>query len=118
MKRLLLVSCGVFLASPAFSDPATVLAADVRPDGSGWRFEVTLKHGDGGWDDYADGWRVIGPDGEVLGTRVLTHPHVNEQPFTRGLAGVRIPEGVTAVEIEARTSMTGWGGARLVVELP
>jgi hypothetical protein len=49
-----------------------------------------LRHGDTGWDDYADGWRIETPAGEVLGTRVLHHPHVEEQPFTRSLGGVEI----------------------------
>ena len=44
-------------------------------------------HPDTGWDDYADGWRVLDMDGNELGMRVLHHPHVDEQPFTRSLSG-------------------------------
>ena len=36
-----------------------------------------------GWEHYANKWDVVGPDDTILGTRVLLHPHVNEQPFTR-----------------------------------
>ena len=56
---------------------------------------------------YADGWRVLSPDSEVLGTRVLGHPHVNEQPFTRALSGVNIPRGIREVVIEARCIRDG-----------
>ncbi|WP_455196821.1 hypothetical protein, partial [Kaarinaea lacus] len=58
---------------------------------AGWVFNVTLKHGDTGWDHYADAWRVVTEDGKELGTRTLYHPHVDEQPFTRSLGDVTIP---------------------------
>uniref|UniRef100_UPI002626C40D hypothetical protein n=1 Tax=uncultured Boseongicola sp. TaxID=1648499 RepID=UPI002626C40D len=86
--------------------------------GSDWTFSVTLRHADTGWDDYADGWRVVTQDGTVLGTRTLFHPHVDEQPFTRSLSGVEIPEATARVFIEARTNADGWGEAQLAVDLP
>ena len=45
------------------------------------QFTVTLRHTDKGWDHYADRWEVLSLEGEVLGTRILYHPHVNEQPL-------------------------------------
>ena len=60
-------------------------------------FSVTLEHADEGWSHYADQWEVLSLDGNLLGKRVLHHPHENEQPFTRSLSGVAIPP-----EIEAR----------------
>ena len=49
-----------------------------------WRFDVTVRHNDEGWDHYADAWQVIDPgSGDILGERILAHPHDNEQPFTR-----------------------------------
>jgi len=48
----------------------------------------------------------------------LYHPHVGEQPFTRSLSGVAIPEGVSKVTVEAHDSVQGWGGATVEVELP
>ena len=95
-----------------------VVAATAAPVGRLWRFDVTLRHGDTGWDHYADGWRVKGADGTVYGTRDLLHPHVNEQPFTRSLTGVRIPPGVQTVIIEARDNVHGWSEATLEVALP
>lgn len=53
--------------------------ARLQADGT-WVFEVTVKHEDTGWEHYADLWEVLTPDGEVLATRELAHPHVKEQP--------------------------------------
>jgi hypothetical protein len=50
---------------------------------------VILKHGDAGWKHYVDAWDVVGPDGKVLGTQTLLHAHEHEEPFTRGLSGVK-----------------------------
>ena len=80
-------------------------------------FEVTVRHADIGFSHYADRWEVIGGDGEVLGVRVLQHPHVHEQPFTRRLVGVEVPEGTGAVTIRARCSKHGHGGDGVTVEI-
>ena len=107
----------LLLPSIALADDAVIEAAEARQSGDTWTFSVTLSHGDTGWDDYADGWRVVTEDGTELGYRELLHPHVNEQPFTRSLSGVAIPDGVTEVFIEARTNTDGWGQARFPVAL-
>ena len=107
----------VLLAGAAHADDATVEDATARHDGGDWTFSVTLSHGDTGWDDYADGWRVVMEDGTVLGTRMLLHPHVNEQPCTRSLGGVSVPQDVTEVFIEASTNTAGWGTARFPMTL-
>lgn len=86
-------------------------------DGS-WRFDVTIRHPDTGWDHYADGWRVLDMEGNELGMRVLYHPHVEEQPFTRSLSGVVVPEGATSVRVQARDLPDGWNSDSVVVELP
>jgi len=76
-----------------------------------------MRHADAGWDHYADKWQVIGPDGTVLGERVLAHPHDTEQPFTRSQSGITLPEDVRTVSIRAHDKVHGWGGAELVVDL-
>ena len=97
---------------------ADVLAVKASQDETGaWRFDVTVRHDDEGWDHYADRWEVLLPDGTVLTTRILHHPHEDEQPFTRSLSGVRIPEGVESVEIRARDSVHGYGGATVRIPL-
>ena len=108
----------LLLATPALADPATIVSAEATPDGGAWRIAVTIAHPETGWDDYADGWRVLGPDGTVLGTRVLAHPHPDEQPFTRSLSGIAIPENLTEVTIQSSTTATGWSGETLPLTLP
>jgi len=105
------------VAAPGLADPPVIEAVEADPAGAGWRFSVTLSHGDTGWDDYADGWRVETPGGEILGTRELLHPHVEEQPFTRSLSGVAVPEGLTEVVVRARDSVGGWADAGTVFPL-
>lgn len=68
---------------------------------------VTLRHDDTGWDHYANQWQVLSPQGQLLATRTLHHPHVDEQPFTRSLSGVKIPLAMKAVLIRASDSVHG-----------
>ena len=108
-----------FAAAAAVADEVDVVGARAVKDGAGtWRFDVTLKHGDEGWDHYADKWEVLSPDGTVLGTRVLYHPHVEEQPFTRSLSGVRIPDGLKQVVIRGHDKVHGTGGVEMTIDLP
>ena len=81
-------------------------------------FHVAVRHADAGWDHYADQWRVLTPDGGELGKRVLHHPHVNEQPFTRSLSGIAVPEGLSEVVVEAHDSVHGYGGKQFKVLIP
>jgi hypothetical protein len=117
MTRLIaLAALALSAAGPALADPARIVRAEAVPGTTGWTFHVTLEHGDTGWEDYADGWRIEASDGTVLGERPLLHPHVEEQPFTRSLSGVTIPQHVSSVVIRARTSVEGWAndGAALL----
>ncbi len=106
------------LATPAFAEPPVVEEATARQNGATWTISVTLSHPDTGWDHYADGWRVEAADGTELGFRELLHPHVTEQPFTRSLSGVTIPEGMTEVFIRPRCNVTGWGDEVFALGLP
>lgn len=99
----------LLLAAPAFADRPVIEAVAATRGADGWRFDVTVSHPDEGWEHYADGWRVESLDGRDLGTRVLMHPHVTEQPFTRSLSGVAIPDGTRTVVVRARDSVHGWG---------
>lgn len=88
-----------------------------------WTFYVTVRHPDTGWDDYADGWDVVLPDGTVVKpdpaspfTRLLAHPHENEQPFTRSQSGIIIPDGVTDVTVRAHDLVDGFGGREISVD--
>lgn len=104
--------------APVHAGEADVVGVDARQSANGWSFDVTVLHADAGWDHYADKWDIIGPDGNILGTRVLAHPHDDEQPFTRSISSVEIPESVTQVTIRAHDSVHEYGGKEMVVDLP
>ncbi len=82
-----------------------------------WSFSVTLKHADEGWDHYANEWQVIAPNDKILATRTLYHPHVNEQPFTRGTQGVKISDDIKTVRIIAKDTVHGLSKNAVELEL-
>ncbi|NNE11459.1 MAG: hypothetical protein HKN41_04355 [Ilumatobacter sp.] len=94
-----------------------VLAVEPTFDGETWRFAVTISSPYDSPERYADGWRVVGPDGAVHGEHTLAHDHANEQPFTRTQTGVVIPPDVASVVIEGRDQVSGYGGATVTVDL-
>jgi hypothetical protein len=104
-------------SSSVSADPAQVVAAELRLQNGIWHVSVTVRHADSGWDHYADAWRVLDRDGHVLGERILHHPHVEEQLFTRSLSGVVIPEDNRVVYIQARDNQSGWSPDTLEVDL-
>jgi hypothetical protein len=122
------------------TQPATAMVPTPVPEGRGnadvlhvravqasdgtWTFHVTVEHPDTGWEDYADGWDVLTPDGEVLKpdpdspfTRLLLHPHESEQPFTRSQSGIAVPPTVTQVRVRAHDLVDGYGGREVWVDL-
>ena len=71
----------------AIAGEADVTAVRDNAGGNGtFTFYITVKHADTGWDHYADKWDVVGLHGEIIGTRVLYHSHLEEQSFTRFLS--------------------------------
>lgn len=105
--------------SGALAGEADVIDVKVRRSAPRiYDFDVTVKSADKGWEYYADAFEVIAPDGNLLGRRVLLHPHETEQPFTRELYGVRIPAGIERVTVRARHKPKGYDGRALSVTLP
>ena len=116
MMRMILV---LLFAAASPVRAGEVKIVDVRVEcPSTCTFSVTLEHGDEGWNHYANQWDVLTLDGNLLGSRVLYHPHENEQPFTRSLSGVAVPAGIESVKIRARDSKHGYSRQEFVVELP
>lgn len=113
--RFALLAC--LATGPALADSPMIEAARAEKQGASWRFDVTVSHPDTGWDHYADAWRILDAQGRELGQRLLAHPHETEQPFTRSLSGVLIPEDVSEVWIEGRCLVDGWSGARFRIGL-
>lgn len=82
-----------------------------------WNVKTQLLHEDSGWDHYADAWRIVDESGNEIATRILHHPHVDEQPFTRNLSDVRIPRHIDIVYVEAHDSVHGWSKQRVRIDL-
>ena len=111
------------MSEPAANADVEYVRAQQAANGT-WTFHVTVRHPDTGWEDYANGWDVVLPDGAVvkpnpdaLFTRELLHPHENEQPFTRSQGGIIIPDDATTVTVRAHDIVDGFGGAEVVVDL-
>jgi hypothetical protein len=116
--RLSLIS-GIAALLPLTVTAGEVDVIDARAScqGQTCSFSATLRHGDTGWSHYADHWRVLDAEGNELGRRVLLHPHVDEQPFTRSLGNVQIPGGLNQVTIQAHDKVHGYGGKEFKLEL-
>ena len=105
--------------APAHADEADVLTARIKRTAPGiFKIDAEVRHADTGWDHYADGWDIVGPDGEVIDTRVLGHPHEQEQPFTRSKSGIAIPANITRITIRAHDSVHGYGGKTVTLSVP
>jgi len=101
-----------------FAGETDVVKVEVKKNNHSYDFSVTLFHKDTGWKHYANKWDVTGEDGVIFATRILYHPHVNEQPFTRRLSGVEIPDNVKQVIIRGHDLVHKYGGKLITVELP
>ena len=119
MKRIFFAFGLLMLPFNAAAGEADVVSVKAVRIGDGtFTFHVSVRHLDDGWKHYANKWDVLAPDGTILGTRELAHPHVNEQPFMRSLYGVKIPAGVTKVTVRAHDSVHGYGGREVEYTLP
>lgn len=81
-------------------------------------FDVTVSSPYDSPRRYADAFRVLGPKGEVYGERLLAHDHAGEQPFTRDLHGVQVPQGIKRVTVQGRDQRFGYGGKTFETQLP
>jgi hypothetical protein len=116
---LFLLSSFFFFGSTSFAGEADVIKVNIdKTSDNSYRFSVTILHKDTGWSHYANKWDIIDEKGTVIGTRVLHHPHVDEQPFTRNLSGVKIPDYVKTVTIRAHDLVHKYGGKHISIELP
>ena len=106
--------------SEAQAATAHVVDVKVRRTAAGaYDFDVTVHSDDNGWKQYADALEVLTADGKtLLKRRILLHPHDTEQPFTRDVYGVAVPDGTSSVLVRARMKPDGYSGATMTVELP
>jgi len=107
------------VAAPGEQRFPDVVAVEIRRAGGDvYDLSVTLSSPYDTPERYADGWRVLAPDGTTLGEHQLGHDHAGEQPFTRIQTGLRIPGDVDEVTVEGRDQANGYGGGTIAVEVP
>lgn len=106
--QLLLATILLFGGLQAQAGEVEVVQVEIRCNDDTCNFNVTLRHEDEGWEHYADEWKVQTIDGKVLANRVLLHPHVDEQPFTRSRSSLHVPLQIEEVEVCARDNLHGW----------
>ncbi len=80
-----------------------------------WTLSVTISSPYDSPERYADGWRVLAPNGDVLGKHELMHDHADEQPFTRSQSGLEIPQDVQEITVEGRDLENGYGGETVTI---
>jgi len=108
-----------FFSMAAIAGEVTIVDATVKKTAQKtYHFSVTLKHADAGWDHYANQWQILTPEHQVLGTRTLFHPHVDEQPFTRSLGGIKVPDNVSTIIIQAGDTVHGISPQTYTLKLP
>jgi len=113
-----LLAIGLTAAATAHAGDADVTNVVVRQRNGQYDLDVTIRSKDTGWERYADRIEASGPDGAVLGTRVLEHPHDDEQPFTRDLYELHVPAGIAKITVRAHFKPTGFDGSAMTVTLP
>ena len=112
-----LIASLILLSTHGYAGEVSILEVTVECPAS-CTFSVTLEHADQGWNHYANQWDVMTLDGKLLKSRVLHHPHDDEQPFTRSLSGVTIPDETRQVKIRARDSKHGYSSKEFIVDIP
>ncbi len=114
MKRLLvMISLAVGLLSA--NEPEVLAVKHHCNARHVCRFDVTIRHHDTGWKHYVNRYEILDMTGKILATRVLYHPHVDEQPFTRSLGEVTIPEGTQRIRVRAHDMVHGYGKKEVIV---
>ncbi len=117
--KLLIISISFLLAASLFANEADVVNVKINKGSDNrYSFDVTILHNDTGWNHYVNKWDIVDNNGVVLATRLLYHPHVNEQPFTRSLSRVKIPTHIKYVTIRAHDLVHKYGGKIMKVRLP
>jgi hypothetical protein len=115
--RISLFTLFLLLTYKLYAGEADVIAAEVKHTGGDfYQFTVTIEHNDESWEHLAKAWEVLDSEGNVLGVRILRHPHINEQPFTRSQT-IALPENINQVTIRAYDLTHKFGGKEFTLNI-
>ena len=117
LVALALGACAGAEPRPDPGECADVIDATITSSEGGYTVSATVQSADTGWDKYADAIVIRIPEGDTIGVRELTHPHVDEQPFTRSIT-LELPTGVGEIVVAANDSVDGLCGVTVLVEVP
>lgn len=93
-----------------FDFNAQVTKVSISGESNAVTIATTVSSPDTGCDQYADWWEIIDLEGNLIYRRILTHSHVDEQPFTR--SGSNIPlKNEDEVYIRVHMNPTGYASA-------
>ena len=87
---------------------ANITAVVCTGQPNNYTLSVTIESPDLGCEQYADWWEVITPDSVLIYRRILTHSHVDEQPFTRS-GGVVNVGADDFIYVRAHMNNLGYG---------
>jgi len=105
MLRTLVIMA--LLLRSMWANEAIVEEVKVTKDKGMYNFSVRILHEDSGWEHYVNRYEILNEKGHLLATRILVHPHENEQPFTRTLNGV-VMKDLKKVYVRAHDSVDGY----------
>ncbi len=115
--RISLFNLLLLLSFSSNAGEADVISATVEHSGGDfYRFSVKVTHEDESWEHFAKAWEVLGSDGNILGNRILLHPHINKQPFTRTQT-ISLSENINQVTIRAYDLIHKFGGKEITLNI-
>ncbi len=95
-------------ATGGLGGQAEVVSVEVSGDESAYTVAVGVRSPDTGCEQYANWWEVVTEDGELVYRRILTHSHVDEQPFVRS-GGPVDTTAADVVIVRAHMNTSGFG---------
>jgi len=104
MKKIVLLIISIFL----FANEPKVINVKVDRTNNSYNFHVTIKHNDLSNEHYVNRWEIVDEKGNILAIRILFHPHIKEQPFTRSLYKIDLPSNMKKVYIRAHDIVHGY----------
>ncbi len=73
-----------------------------------YTFYISVSHEDEGWEHYANRFELLNEEKQIFATRVLRHPHVNQQSFTRDIT-IMLKQPISEFIVRAHDSVHGYG---------
>ncbi len=91
----------------ALNNESKITSVKVTGNENNYTFSVGILSPDTGCEQYANWWEVVTEDGQLIYRRILTHSHINEQPFVRSGGGVKISKDQIVI-IRLHMNNTGY----------